>query len=137
MFRGILHFCCILAGLLVITPPVWAAEYQTANELLARVDSAESENLSPDIRAAYDALKESLNSAENLYNEYQSELNENLDAMRETEQSFENRMLGGATMGATGIGGQMLASGLASQPCGFEPLCTEYRNKKSAIRRML
>lgn len=115
MFRGILHFCCILAGLLVITPPVWAAEYQTANELLARVDSAESENLSPDIRAAYDALKESLNSAENLYNEYQSELNENLDAMRETEQSLENRLLGGATMGATGIGGQMLASGLAQQ----------------------
>ena len=115
MFRGILHFCCILAGLLVITPPVWAAEYQTANELLARVDSAESENLSPDIRAAYDALKESLNSAEDLYNEYQSELNENLDAMRETEQSLENRLLGGATMGATGIGGQMLASGLAEQ----------------------
>lgn len=115
MFRGILHFCCILAGLLVITPPLWADEYQTANELLARVDSAESENLSSDIRAAYDALKESLNSAENLYNEYQSELNENLDAMRETEQSFENRMLGGATMGATGIGGQMLASGLSEQ----------------------
>ena len=115
MFRGILHFCCILAGLLVITPPVWAAEYQTANELLARVDSAESENLSPDIRAAYDALKESLNSAEDLYNEYQSELNKNLDAMRETEQSLENRLLGGATMGATGIGGQMLASGLAEQ----------------------
>lgn len=100
---------------MVVVHPVWADEYQTANELLARVDSAESENLSPDIRAAYDALKESLNSAENLYNEYQSELNENLDAMRETEQSFENRMLGGATMGATGIGGQMLASGLAEQ----------------------
>lgn len=100
---------------MVVVHPVWADEYQTANELLARVDSAESENLSPDIRAAYDALKESLNSAENLYNEYQSELNENLDAMRETEQSLENRMLGGATMGATGIGGQMLASGLAEQ----------------------
>ena len=100
---------------MVVVHPVWADEYQTANELLARVDSAESENLSPDIRAAYDALKESLNSAENLYNEYQSELNENLDAMRETEQSFENRMLGGATMGATGIGGQILASGLAEQ----------------------
>ena len=100
---------------MVVVHPVWADEYQTANELLARVNSAESENLSPDIRAAYDALKESLNSAENLYNEYQSELNENLDAMRETEQSFENRMLGGATMGATGIGGQMLASGLAQQ----------------------
>lgn len=100
---------------MVVVHPVWADEYQTANELLARVDSAESENLSPDIRAAYDALKESLNSAEDLYNEYQSELNENLDAMRETEQSFENRLLGGATMGATGIGGQMLASGLAEQ----------------------
>ena len=100
---------------MVVVHPVWADEYQTANELLARVDSAESENLSPDIRAAYDALKESLNSAEDLYNEYQSELNENLDAMRETEQSLENRMLGGATMGATGIGGQMLASGLAEQ----------------------
>ena len=32
-----------------------------------------------------------------------------------TEQSFENRMLGGLTMAATSIGGQMLASALSEQ----------------------
>lgn len=43
------------------------------------------------------------------------ELQENADAMREREQSFANRMIGGASMGAMGIGGKMVASALAEQ----------------------
>ena len=43
------------------------------------------------------------------------ELQQNADAMRAKEQSTENKLLGGATMGATGIGGMQLASALSEQ----------------------
>ena len=44
-----------------------------------------------------------------------NELQENADAMREREQSLANRMIGGASMGAMGIGGMQVASALAEQ----------------------
>ena len=43
------------------------------------------------------------------------ELQQNADAMRAKEQSTANKLLGGATMGATGIGGMQLASALSEQ----------------------
>ena len=43
------------------------------------------------------------------------ELQENADAMRAKEQSTENKLLGGATMAATGIGGMQAMSALAEQ----------------------
>ena len=43
------------------------------------------------------------------------ELEEKYTGLKETEQSLENRMLGGLTMAATGIGGMELAQGLAEQ----------------------
>ena len=44
-----------------------------------------------------------------------AELQENADAMREKEQSIANRLLGGASIGAMGIGGMQVASALAQQ----------------------
>ena len=44
-----------------------------------------------------------------------AELRENADAMKEKEQSLENKLLGAAGIGATGMGGMQLASGLAEQ----------------------
>ena len=44
-----------------------------------------------------------------------NELQENADAMRAKEQSTENKLLGGATMAATGIGGMQAMSALAEQ----------------------
>ena len=41
------------------------------------------------------------------------ELQKNADAMRETEQSTANKLLGGASIAATGIGGTQLASAIA------------------------
>ena len=41
------------------------------------------------------------------------ELQKNADAMREKEQSTANRLLGGLSIGATGIGGMQLASAVA------------------------
>ena len=44
-----------------------------------------------------------------------AELQENADAMRAKEQSTENKLLGGASMAATGIGGMQVMSALAEQ----------------------
>lgn len=49
-----------------------------------------------------------------LYNDV-SELEKKYEAAKEKEQSLANRLLGAAAMGAGGIGGMMLASGLAEQ----------------------
>ncbi len=43
------------------------------------------------------------------------ELQANVDAMKEKEQSTENKLLGGATMAATGIGGMQAMSALAEK----------------------
>ena len=44
-----------------------------------------------------------------------AELQDNAQKMKDKEQSTENKLLGAAGIGATGIGGMMLASGLAEQ----------------------
>jgi hypothetical protein len=44
-----------------------------------------------------------------------NELRDNAQAMKDKERSLENRLLGAAAIGATGIGGMQLASGLAEQ----------------------
>lgn len=49
-----------------------------------------------------------------------SELRDNADAMKEKEQSEANKMLGGSTMAATGMGGMQLASALAEQSADNE-----------------
>lgn len=49
-----------------------------------------------------------------------SELRDNADAMKEKEQSEANKMLGGTTMAATGMGGMQLASALAEQSADNE-----------------
>ena len=43
------------------------------------------------------------------------ELKDNATAMKDKEQSTANKLIGAAGIGATGIGGMMLASGLAEQ----------------------
>ena len=48
------------------------------------------------------------------------ELRDNAENMKAKEQSTENKLLGAAGMGATGIGGMMLASGMAEQNADAE-----------------
>lgn len=48
------------------------------------------------------------------------DLKDNAQAMKDKEQSTANKILGGATMAATGAGGQQLASGLAEQKADEE-----------------
>lgn len=49
-----------------------------------------------------------------------AELRDNATAMKEKEQSEANKMLGGTTMAATGVGGMQLASALAEQSADNE-----------------
>ena len=91
--------CGFLAAL-----PVYAADISTARELLSSVDISNSDNIAPEILNAYQALEQSVQDAENLDRQYQTDLQENANAMRETEQSTENKLLGGLTTAATGIG---------------------------------
>ena len=69
----------------------------------------------PQILAAYNKLKETINKRENLQTEYLSALSDNADAMKENEQRIENKILGATGIAAIGIGGMQLASGLSEQ----------------------
>lgn len=101
--------CGFLAAL-----SVYAADISTARELLSSVDISNYDNIAPEILNAYQALEQSVQDAENLDRQYQTDLQENANAMRETEQSTENKLLGGLTTAATGIGGMQLGAGLAA-----------------------
>lgn len=62
----------------------------------------------PQILAAYNKLKETINKRENLQTEYLSALSDNADAMKENEQRIENKILGATGIAAIGIGGMQL-----------------------------
>ena len=74
-----------------------------------------SDNTSSKIMELYKQLQDSKEKIANIEQERVSALRDNAQAMKDKEQSFENRMLGGATMAATGIGGMMALSGLSEQ----------------------
>ena len=98
--------CCFLAAW-----PVYAADISTARELLSSVDVSNSDNIAPEILDAYQALEQSVQDAEDLDRQYHDDLQENANAMREKEQSTENKLLGGITIAATGIGGMQVGGG--------------------------
>lgn len=111
--RETIKLFSLICGLLAALP-VYAADISTARELLSSVDISNSDNIAPEILNAYQALEQSVQDAENLDRQYQTDLQENANAMRETEQSTENKLLGGLTTAATGIGGMQLGAGLAA-----------------------
>ena len=112
--RGAIKLFCLICGIFSALP-VYAADIPAARELLSSIDISNSDNIAPEILAAYQALEQSVQDAENLNRQYQADLQENADAMHETEQSFENRMLGGAAMATTGIGAMQLGAAMAEQ----------------------
>lgn len=84
-----------------------------------------TENISKQIDSIGDSLSADLTKIDKMddynflkfldkFTEY-SVLQENLRAAQEREQSLGNRLLGAVSIGATGIGGMQLASGLAEQ----------------------
>lgn len=74
-----------------------------------------NENTDPAIKKLYEELSESVAAHDELSRNYQSDLQDNATAMKDKEQSTANKVLGGATIAATGIGGMQLASGLAEK----------------------
>ena len=110
--RGILFiFIFVLMG----TPVHIAhcADVNDAKKMISVVEHATTDNIAPDIKTAYASLKQSVDDLEKLNAEYETKLTENADAMREKEQSTANKLLGGLSIGATGIGGMQLASAVA------------------------
>ena len=100
--------------------PVFAAsstpDISQQTKQLAQWESAGIKNASdPKIKQLYEQLSKQISEYNKLEQEYISQLQENADAMKETEQSTENKLLGGAAIGATGIGAMQLASGAAEQ----------------------
>jgi len=84
-----------------------APEHSTASHREFNPDTKEIECIVDGCASGYAESEDRLSCEE--------DLEEKVKAAKEREQSFANRMLGGATMAATGAGGQMLATGLAEK----------------------
>jgi len=112
--RGAIRIFFLICGIFSALP-VYAVDVTAARELLDSIDISNHENVALEIYDAYQALDAVVTEAENLNQEYINDLQENADAMHETEQSFENRMLGGAAMATTGIGAMQLGAAMAEQ----------------------
>lgn len=83
----------------------------TTNTEVCIIDScADGYNTSPDKKSCIKAILSKEDSEKQI-----AELQANADAMREKEQSTENKLLGAAGIGATGIGLMQTASALAEQ----------------------
>ena len=112
--RGAIRIFFLICGIFSALP-VYAVDVTAARELLDSIDISNHENVALEIYDAYQALDAVVTEAENLNQEYINDLQENADAMHETEQSLENRMLGGAAMVTTGIGAMQLGAAMAEQ----------------------
>ncbi len=111
MVRSLRLLLIVLLGTAIGLPSV--ADVTSSKNTLSSVKI--TKNTSPEIKKLYDDLSALVSQHDNLTTQYESDLQENLNAMRETEQSLGNRILGAASIGATGIGAMQLASGLAEQ----------------------
>ena len=112
--REIFKYLCFFCGIFFALPSN-ALDIQNTKDLLQTVQATNSQTMAPEIRSAYEELNASVNKLETLEQEYLSKLQDNATAMKEKEQSTANKLLGGAAMGAVGIGGMQLASGLAEK----------------------
>ncbi len=88
-------------------PPVVDGTTGGESESNAAVDTNESEINAKQAEDRYQAQQESQDNINNLKDKAQS--------AKDREQSSANKLLGAAGIGATGVGGMMLASGLAEQ----------------------
>lgn len=100
-----------------------------------------TENTNPKIAELYQQLQDVQNKVSQIQSERVDKLSENYQAVKENEQSLENRTLTAATTAATGLGGMELARGLAEQSADkdadqdmtayIETFRCEYGNGKS------
>ena len=74
-----------------------------------------TENTNSKIVELYQQLQDAKTKIDKIQSERMDKLSENYQALKENEQSLENRTLTAATTVATGIGGMELARGLSEQ----------------------
>lgn len=74
-----------------------------------------TENTNSKIVELYQQLQDAKTKIDKIQSERMDKLSENYQALKENEQSLENRTLTAATTAATGIGGMELARGLSEQ----------------------
>ncbi len=98
-----LVFYCFMACLPIIT---WASEVPNLTI---------TENTNSKIVELYQQLQDAKTKIDKIQSERMDKLSENYQALKENEQSLENRTLTAATTVATGIGGMELARGLSEQ----------------------
>lgn len=88
----------------------------TTKETLAKLESQGISNTpNPQIRELYKKLTTTIQQYETAEQKYMDDLRDNANAMRATEQSTKNKILGAAGIGATGLGGAQMASAMAEQ----------------------
>ena len=90
------------------------AQEQPVVETVAQTEAQKSKPADPNDSANSAKKSESPKTSEELQAKV-DEAQKKLDAAKEKEQSFANRMLGGLTTAATGIGGMQLAQGIAEK----------------------
>ena len=100
------RFVCILSLLFLTCTGVYAA---SSDVLLNLYKMAENEEIAQSEFAKNNKFLQLYTKTNRMI------LQENLDKARSREQSLANKILSGATMAATGIGGMQLASGLSEQ----------------------
>lgn len=98
-----LVFYCFMACLPIMT---WASEVPNLTI---------TENTNSKIVELYQQLQDAKTKIDKIQSERMYKLSENYQALKENEQSLENRTLTAATTVATGIGGMELARGLSEQ----------------------
>lgn len=92
------------------------ADIAQTNQTLAKLESQGiKESTDPKIRELYEKIKKQIDEYTQLQRGYVDDLRENATAMRDKEQSTENKLLGAASMGATGIGAMQAMSATAEQ----------------------
>ena len=89
---------------------------KTARSSLDTLKAGGIENSSnTEIRELYNKLSGQIAELDNIEQNYLDELGDNAQQMKDKEQSTANKLIGAAGIGAGGIGGMMLASGMAEQ----------------------
>lgn len=113
MKKGLSAF--LLTTLLSLPQPLHAS-LASAQATISDIESIGiDEKTSQEIKELYDELTSAIKKADTAYTEYKSKLRDNAQKMKDKEQSTENKLIGAAGIGATGIGGMQALSGLAEQ----------------------
>lgn len=102
-------------SVLCINYAAWADIATTQQNLSALESQGIANATDPKIHELYNQLKSRIKSYDQVEQEYMNDLRENATAMKDKEQSTENKLLGAVGIGGVGLGAMQMASGMAEQ----------------------